>query len=120
MDLAAERWTEYFDSIADSIAGNTVTIEVISEELGDQLDVERLPLQAIGYDPKDDTVEISIGGRDQRYPVVLWHFIAKPKAISVEESSPSIPEAILVTDAAGTKTLIHLYEPTPPAAELEP
>ncbi len=120
VDLAAERWTEYFDSIADSIQGSTVTIEIISEELGDQIDVERLPLQAIGYDPKDDAVEISIGGRDRRYPVVLWHFIANPRTISVEETSPLTPEAIFVTDASATKTLIRLYEPAPPAAELEP
>jgi hypothetical protein len=120
VDLVAERWTEYFDSIADSIEGSTVTIEVISAELGDQVDAERLPLAAIGYDPKDDAVEISLGGRDRRYPVVLWHFIFNPQTISIEESSPLTPEAILVTDASDTKTLIRLYEPAPPPAELEP
>ena len=110
-ELAAERWTEYFDAFARRSDGLLVTIEVMSQELGDQTDVERLPLQAIGYDPKDDVLEISVGGRSTRYPVVLRHFISSPQTISVEESSPPSPAAILVTDASDVRTLIRLFEP---------
>lgn len=89
-----------------------VTIEVMSEQLGDQVDVERLPLQAIGYDPKDNVLEVSVGGRGVRSPVLLRHFISNPQAISVEESGPLSPRAILVTDASGARTLIRFFEPT--------
>jgi hypothetical protein len=114
-DLGAEQWMEYFDSIIPSIEGLLVTIEVMSEQLGDQVNVERLPLQAIGYDPKDNMLEVSVGGRGVRYPVLLHHFISSPKAISVEESDRLTPSAILVTDASGERTLIRLFEP--PAIE---
>jgi Family of unknown function (DUF5335) len=110
--LDAEKWAEYFDSIAPGIDGLLVTIEVMSEQLGDQLDVEQLPLQAIGYDPKDDVLEVAVGGRGIRYPVLLRHFISNPRTVSVEESSPLSPTAILVTDASGVRTLIRLFEPT--------
>ena len=109
-ELGAEKWKEYFDSISSSTAGRVVTIEVMSEQLGDQVDVERLPLQAIGYDPKDSVLEIAVGGRGLRFPVLLRHFISDPQAISVEESGPLSPVAILVTDASGAKTLIRLLE----------
>jgi Family of unknown function (DUF5335) len=109
--LGAEEWVEYFDSIAPSIDGMLVTIEVMSGQLGDQVDVERLPLQAINYDPKDNMLDISVGGRSARYPVVLRHFIANPQTISVELSGPR-PSAILVTDADGVRTLIRLFEAT--------
>ncbi|MGC2372330.1 MAG: hypothetical protein WA484_00500 [Solirubrobacteraceae bacterium] len=46
-----------------------------------------------------------------RYPVLLHHFIASPQAISVEESGPLNPRAILVTDASGARTLIRLFDP---------
>jgi hypothetical protein len=115
-DLDPGQWMEYFDSITPSIDGQLVTIEVMSSELGDQVDVERLPLQAIGYDPKDDMLEISVGGRGVRYPVVLRHFISSPQAISVESSDSLNPRAILVTDASGAQTLIRLFEP--PALEV--
>jgi hypothetical protein len=114
--LPAEKWVEYFDSIAPRIEGLLVTIEVMSEQLGDQTDVERLPVQAIGYDPKDDLLEVSVGGRSTRYPVVLRHFISSPQAISVEDSPPLSPSAILIEDASGARTLIRLFEP----AALEP
>jgi Family of unknown function (DUF5335) len=107
--LGAEKWVEYFDSVAPSIDGLLVTIEVMSEQLGDQVDVERLPLQAINYDPKDDVLEISVGGRSVRYPVLLRHFISSPQTISIEESGPLSPSAILVTDAGGVRTLIRLF-----------
>ena len=110
-ELTAEKWVEYFDSIARRIDGQLVTIEVMSEELGDQIDIERLPVQAIGYDPKDNMLEVSVGGRGVRYPVVLRHFISDPQAISVEESGQLAPKAILVTDASGVRTLIRLFEP---------
>jgi uncharacterized protein DUF5335 len=109
-ELGAEKWVEYFDSIAPGSEGLLVTIEVMSEQLGDQLDVERLPLQAINYDSKDDVLEVAVGGHGVRYPVLLRHFISSPQSVSVEESSPLSPTAILVTDASGVRTLIRLFE----------
>jgi len=110
-ELAADRWVQYFDALAPSVEGLLVTIEVMSEQLGDQLDVERLPLQAIGYDHNDNVLEVAVGGRGTRYPVVLRHFISRPQTISIEESSRPYPSAILVTDASGDRTLIRLFEP---------
>ena len=109
-ELDAGRWHEYFDSLTPSIEGMLVTIEVMDEQAGDQLDVERMPLQAISYDPKDDVLEIALGGRGVRYPVVLRHFISSPKTISVEEASSITPTAIFVTDGGGVRTLIRLFE----------
>jgi hypothetical protein len=110
--LDAERWLEYFESLAPDFGGLVVTIEIIDERIGDQTEVERLPLQAIGYDPKDNVMEIAVGGRGLRYPVLLRHFISRPQTISVEESGKAAPAAILVTDADGQRTLIRLFEPT--------
>jgi len=111
-ELDAEKWHEYFDSVTPSIEGMLVTIEVMDEQVGDQLEVERVPLQAISYDPKDDVLEVAVGGRGVRYPVVLRHFISSPQTVSVEESSSVTPAAVFVTDGSGVRTLIRLFEPT--------
>jgi hypothetical protein len=87
-ELSAETWGKYFESIAPDIEGLLVTVELMSDELGDQTDVER------------------------RYPIVLRHFISSPQTISVEEAGPPTPSAILVTDSSGVRTLIRLLEPT--------
>lgn len=109
-ELDAGRWVEYFDSIAPNLDGLLVTIEILDERIGDQVEAERLPLQTIGYDPKDDMMEVAVGGRGLRYPVLLRHFISSPQTISVEESG-STPSAILVADASGERTLIRLFAP---------
>ena len=110
-ELERASWPAYFDSIASSIEGMLVTVELMGEQLGDQTDIERLPVQAISYDPRDDVLEVAVGGRGTRYPVVLRHFISNPTAISVEESPEGRPSAILVTDPGGVRTLIRLFEP---------
>lgn len=115
-ELDADRWHEYFDSLTPSIEGMLATIEVMDAQEGDQIDAERIPVQAISYDPRDDVLEVAVGGRGLRYPVVLRHFISSPRTISVEESSSITPTAILVTDGDGVRTLIRLFEPV----ELEP
>ena len=110
-ELERATWPKYLDSIASSIEGLLVTVELMDEQLGDQTDIERLPVQAISYDPRDDVLEVAVGGRGTRYPVVLRHFISSPTAISVEESPEGAPTAILVTDPSGVRTLIRLFEP---------
>ena len=114
-ELGADRWVEYFDSIAPRIEGLLVTIEVMSEQLGDQVDVERLPLQTIGYDHNDNVLEVAVGGRGPQHPILLRRFISRPQTIAVEESGQSTPSAILVTDVSGDRTLIRLFKP--PALE---
>ena len=109
-ELERASWPAYFDSIASSIEGMLVTVELMGEQLGDQTDIERLPVQAISYDPRDDVLEVAVGGRGTRYPVVLRHFISSPTAISVEELEGR-PSAILVTDPDGVRTWIRLFEP---------
>jgi phage repressor protein C with HTH and peptisase S24 domain len=109
-DLDAEVWPRYFDSLTQSSEGLLASIELMSEELGDQSDVERMPLQAISYDPRDDVLEVAVGGRGARYPIVLRHFISNPKTISVEENGEPDPAAIEVTDPSGVRTLIRLFE----------
>lgn len=108
--LEAGRWQEYFESAVPNIEGMTVTMEVMTEEFGDQFDVERLPLQGITYDPKDDILVVSVGGRGARYPVVLQHIISSPSAIGVEESGPLSPSAVMVSDQSGVRTLIRLFQ----------
>jgi len=110
-ELDTERWHEYFDSLTPNVEGMLVTIEIMDEQAGDQIDVERMPLQAISYDPRDDVLEVALGGRGVRYPVVLRHFISSPRTISVEEASSITPTAVLVTDGDGVRTLIRLFEP---------
>ncbi|HEY3428114.1 MAG TPA: DUF5335 family protein, partial [Acidimicrobiia bacterium] len=64
---------EQIEGLADKLpTPNTVdvTIEVFDEEIGDQLEAIRLPWHGIVYDSRSEIIELSVGGRDRRIPVV--------------------------------------------------
>jgi len=115
-ELERGEWAPYFDSLAPAIEGLPVTIEVMSEQIGDQTDVERLPLSTITFDSREEVLEVAVGGRDRRYPVLLRHLISGPRSIAIEGAEERRPSAILITDAEGVRTLVRLFEP----AALEP
>jgi Family of unknown function (DUF5335) len=110
-ELPAEEWHSYLDSFTEAASGMLVTAHVMDESLGDQIDIERLPLQAVSYDPRDDVLEVAVGGRGTRNPIVFRHLISAPRRVEVEERAALEPVAIEVTDQDGVRTLIRFYEP---------
>ena len=86
-----------------------VTIEVVGEDVGDQVEVQRLPWHALVYDESGDVIELSVGGRGGRVPVVLRHEIHEPTATWVEEEAGAI-HAISIDRKDGPKTIVRFHE----------
>jgi hypothetical protein len=110
-ELSAAQWQEYFNSVTKQLGDELITVEALSADFGDQLEVKRLPVQGFSYDAREQILAISVGGRTAAYPVVLTHSIANPQAISVDESAPHTPRTIQVTDGGGVTTLIRFFSP---------
>lgn len=86
-----------------------VTIEVIGEEIGDQIEVQKLPWHALVYDNSRRIVELSVGGRGHSVPVVLRHEIHDPKEVWVEEDGGSV-RSISVEREDGPRTIVRFHE----------
>jgi hypothetical protein len=86
-----------------------VTIEVIGEDVGDQVEVQKLPWHRLVYDSAGDILELSVGGRGHGVPVVLRHEIQHPSRVWVEEDGPSV-ESISIDREGGPKTLVRFFE----------
>lgn len=102
-------WRELFDGLTKEYEGSEVTIEVLSEDFGDDYEAERLPLAYLEYDPKDDMFVVGVGGRDGRYPVILRHFVEHPKSIVLDTE---YPDGLLVLEVIGgddSRTLVSVY-----------
>jgi hypothetical protein len=99
-------WRALTDRLSADHAGHDVTIEVLDAEGGDNSLVARLPFEGITYDPRDDVVVVSVGGRSPRYPVVLRHLIDHPREIVFDLIHQGA--ALKITDASGTTTLVSL------------
>jgi hypothetical protein len=85
-----------------------VTIEVVDEELGDQIQVQRLPWHALIYDESAGVLELSVGARGRSVPVVFRHEIHDPSKIWVEEDDYLIG-AMPIEQEDGVRTIVRFY-----------
>ena len=102
-------WTRLTDRLSAEYPGYDVTIEVLGPDVGDNQMVERLPFDHVTYDHKDDVLVVAVGGKAQRYPVVLRHLIHHPREMVVDQNPQGA--ALKVTDESGTTTLVSLVRP---------
>ncbi|MEU7056478.1 DUF5335 family protein [Streptomyces sp. NPDC046197] len=101
-------WETVLNQMTEEHDGESVSIEVLDPEVGHQYEAERLPFGTLTYDPKDDIVAVSVGGRSARYPVVLRHLVSHPREVDV--TTQDIPEpAVRIVDQDGTATLITFF-----------
>lgn len=103
---------EQIEGLADKLpTPNTVdvTIEVFDEEIGDQLEAIRLPWHGIVYDSRSEIIELSVGGRDRRIPVVLRHSIHQPNGVWLEQEDGRTV-ALLIEAADSARTIVTFHE----------
>jgi len=111
------QWQELLQGITKDHAGDDVTIEVLSRDFGDGLELERLPLASLSYDPKDDVAIVAVGGRDGRLPVVLRHLVEHPLQIVAEEVPAGSGLTLEIVSGDGDRTFVILH---PPSADAGP
>jgi hypothetical protein len=97
-EIARSDRKSFFELLTKEQEGTDVTIEVVGEDFGDQVEVERLPFAYIAYDDKDDVVIVAVGGVSSRYPVLLRHLIEHPQKIY---SDGTVAEALTTIDIIG-------------------
>jgi hypothetical protein len=95
-------WQAFFDTISKGLVGVRAEIEVASLALGDQIEAEWLPLLGITYDPKDDVLEIALGGLD--------HLIPRPQELYADAGAGALL-SFEVIDGDGASQIIMLREP---------
>jgi cellulose synthase/poly-beta-1,6-N-acetylglucosamine synthase-like glycosyltransferase len=98
-----DRWSPLLDQLSREHEGESVRIEILDPTYGDHPEAERLPFSYASYDYKDDVVIVAVGGRSERYPVVLRHMISHPTELDATQQDPA---ALRVVDDDGTVTLV--------------
>ncbi len=103
--LERSEWERYFDNISKHLKGVEGQLEMISEEMGDQVEVEWTFVEGLSYDPKDDVFEIqfSEGKHD--------HLVHKPVDIYVDEQG-GVLNSVEVVKEDGTRMVLKL-KPAP-------
>jgi Family of unknown function (DUF5335) len=106
-ELARERWRTYFDDLSRGLGAVEATVEIDGDDLGAQIEADRLTLTGISYDDRDDLLVLMLtaagGARDE-----LEHMVQQPRRIVVERTGAALPTSIDVEDADGRRTLVEL------------
>jgi hypothetical protein len=106
--LNRDEWKPALDQLTADHEGELVTIEILDPVLGYQYEAERLPFSAVTYDPSDDVVIVSVGGRSPRFPVVLRHMVWHPTEVDIV--TDAVPHtAVRVVEPDSTTTLVTFY-----------
>jgi hypothetical protein len=100
--LDKSEWRTFFDRITKGLLGKRAEIEVAALNLGDQIEVEWLPLLGITYDSKDDIVEIALDGLD--------HLVHGPKEIYVDIAGAGLTRLEII-DRDGVARIVQLRDP---------
>jgi hypothetical protein len=110
--VSQEEWKTLFDRFTQRYLRDevpeTVTIEVVSPEIGDQFATEDVRIFGVTYDPKSNALELALEESEHLVfsPVDLW---------VVENEADGFLEAIDLVRADGTKEIMHLHRSGVPA-----
>jgi hypothetical protein len=107
-EIPKSEWRETLDQMTTTHQGEYVTLELLSQDFGDEYEAELMPFAYLEYDPKDDEVNVGVGGRDGRYPVVLRHAVEHPKKLLVDTLGPEIPLVVQIVGGDDSQTLVTL------------
>jgi hypothetical protein len=105
VQLDADRWHEYFRSVAVEGEGLVATVTLLPDRPADRDSIVAWTLHSIRYDSEADEIEIHLGQLAPR-GAILRYFVSAPRSIQVHEWGRG--KTISVEDSVGVRTLIQL------------
>jgi hypothetical protein len=98
-----ERWATFLEAITNSLIGKQAEIEVVSLDLGDQIEAEWTPLIGISYDRKNDLIEIALEGLD--------HLVRSPRELYIDYALGNLATAIEIVDSDENRQIVKFKDP---------
>ncbi len=99
--LEKTEWGPFFDYLSKILEGRQAEIEAASLSIGNQVQANWLPILGLVYDPKDDVVELALGGLD--------HLI-KPNTIFFDEQAGMLG-SLEIVDRNNVSQVVKFREP---------
>ena len=102
-EIDRSSWAPFLDSVTNSLTSKQAEIEVVSLDLGNQVEADWTPLIGITYDHKNDLIEIALDELD--------HLVRSPRQVFIDYAVGGILAAIEIIDADGNRQIVKLKEP---------
>jgi Family of unknown function (DUF5335) len=107
-EIPREEWAEFLDSFSRQHEGWLVTIEVLGEEIGSQVEAEAKPLEGITAELKGggkDSISINVGLNPSEH---VTHNITAPTHVRIEQAENGADMALQIESEGGATTLLRL------------
>lgn len=105
-----EDWASFLSWVTNSLSGARAEIDVLSLDVGAQIEARSLPLFGLAYDRKSDLIEVALEGLD--------HLIGGPVEMTATDDDDRLV-SIRIVDKDGVTQIIKLTRPlglpSPPA-----
>jgi hypothetical protein len=101
-EIPRGEWVSFFDSFSNVHRGWLVTVEIMSPDIGDQIEARNLPLERITAklnEGGEDVIEIVAGAEEGRS---VSDTIAAPKAVWLKEADDGAEEALEIVGRDNT------------------
>lgn len=98
-------WARYFEELNGRIEAGVEDLDATVEVRGEGPAGGELPLDTITFEDGDDEIAIGVGARGES--PALWHFVARPRQLWVDERNGH-PAVITAQSAGGTVTIVRL------------
>ena len=102
-EIDRSSWAPFLDSVTNSLTSKQAEIEVVSLDLGDQIEADWTPLIGITYDSKNDLIEIALDEVD--------HLVRSPRQVFIDYAVGGILAAIEIIDGDGNRQIVKLKDP---------
>jgi predicted RNA-binding protein YlqC (UPF0109 family) len=114
-ELPTEAWSEYLEALSRELLNAPVSIEVTEESGPTMVEAERLALQALLYDRRDDVFEVAVARRGEHVPGLLRHLVDHPSRLAIDTETMLAPMTISVDGRDGARTVIRVQREETPA-----
>jgi hypothetical protein len=106
--IVQPEWRKTFDSLSRIYIGSTATLEVLTPDLGAQMEIEEEPLTGLTYDKSG--IELSFVTKGGHH---LTHLVSHPKRVQFEEGEDGILSAVEIESDDDPKLVLRLHPPDP-------
>jgi Family of unknown function (DUF5335) len=105
-EIPREEWVEFLDSFSRQHEGWLVTVEVLGEEIGAQVEAEEMMLEGVTADLKgvgEDVISIILGNGSQER---ITHNITQPTHVRIEQTEGGADMALQIESGDRVTTLL--------------
>lgn len=113
-EIPQNEWLSFFDNFTHQYHGYKVTVEVMNEELGDQVEARDTTLDGLFVDRENvKTPGISIAYRNND-GIIATHEVQHPSHVRLEQDDQGIAQAVQIESEDTGTTLVRFRSSVPP------